>query len=86
MSVGAAVSGGGGRRKGGGSDPAAAVIDLKRANMIGIVMSRFKVSSSTSSPAQSPAVPSQMRDVAAALREEDDSQGALSLEDAQVGT
>ncbi len=79
MSVGAAVSGGGGRRRGGGGESSAAVLDLKRANMIGIVMSRFKMSAAVSSSAAP-----QMRDVAAALREEDGSEGGLTLEDAQV--
>ncbi len=80
-SVGSAVGGGSGRRRGGGSDSAAAVLDLKRANMIGIVMSRFKISSSASAGAASSG---QMRDVAAALREEHGSENGISLEDAQV--
>jgi hypothetical protein len=79
MSVGAAVSGGGGRRRSGGGEGGAAVLDLKRANMIGIVMSRFKMSS-----AMSPSAAPQMRDVAAALREENGADGGLTLEDAQV--
>lgn len=80
-SVGSAVGGGSGRRRGGGSDSAAAVLDLKRANMIGIVMSRFKLSSSAAAGGASTG---QMRDVAAALREEDGSENGISLEDAQV--
>ena len=77
LSVGSAVGGGSGRRRGGSSESGAAVLDLKRANMIGIVMSRFK--SATSSAAAG-----QLRDVAAALREERACDGGLSLEDAQV--
>ncbi len=77
MSVGSAVGGGSGRRRGGSSETGAAVLDLKRANMIGIVMSRFK--SATSSAAAG-----QLRDVAAALREQRTCDGGLSLEDAQV--
>ena len=84
LSVGAAVSGGGGRRRGGGGDSAAAVLDLKRANMVGIVMSRFKVASGPLS-AVSPSAAPQMRDIAAALRENEGSEGSLTLEDAQVG-
>jgi hypothetical protein len=80
-SVGSAVGGGSGRRRGGGSDSAAAVLDLKRANMIGIVMSRFKLSSSAAAGGASTG---QMRDVAAALREDDGSENGISLEDAQA--
>ena len=75
------MGGGSGGRRGGGSDSTAAVLDLKRANMIGIVMSRFKLSSSAASGGQSTG---QMRDVAAALREDDGSENGISLEDAQV--
>ena len=75
------MGGGSGGRRGGGSDSSSAVLDLKRANMIGIVMSRFKLSSSAASGAQSTG---QMRDVAAALREDDGSENGISLEDAQV--
>jgi hypothetical protein len=77
------VGGGSGGRRGGGSDSTSAVLDLKRANMIGIVMSRFKLSSSAASGAQSTG---QMRDVAAALREDDGSENGISLEDAQVSS
>jgi hypothetical protein len=49
--------------------------------MIGIVMSRFKLSTSAASASSSS---SQMRDVAAALKEEAGCEGALTLEDAQA--
>jgi hypothetical protein len=65
----------------------AAVLDLKRANMIGIVMSRFKLPSTASvSASPASAVAANIRDIAAALRQDESSEGALSLEDAQASS